>query len=433
MSLPSSFIKRTYAHPWRTARNQSVLDTVFLVVLGAVVFSLPLEGVLISEGSRTFTFYFSIIAVGVAAFRLPILIRNLLRTPPMLVYIGVFLLGILLFYIRPFRETNSDINVIVQLVILSTMFIYLADQPKARQQILWVYWFGWTLFVIISMFEVLGGAATNTMGAPDSEVVRLKILNYSIASHSGHVGAGLMLALSLAMTTRSLWLRLAVVASIAVGSLTLLFGGTRGALLAVVASVGLWLVINRFVKVKPSKPTSSSVTKAVTFITIIVTVFLILTQTQIGVELLDSMGVRLNQTIEEGDLSSRDVIYEAAISIFHDNPMGVGYGNAQPLIGRRLNGLERNPHNDYLRMFIETGVIGGGLFILSLVFITRRGLRWYLRSQESLLFPMIFLLFYAATVSGFGYKTTWFFVTMNALTPLDNPEYREELAAEEAT
>jgi len=431
-SLPSSSASQPYAHPWRTARNHSVLDTLFLFLLSAVAFSLPLEGVLISEGSRTFTFYFSILAAGVAVLRLPYLIRNLLRTPPLLVYIGVFVLGIILYFIRPFRG-SSEINLLFQLIIMSCMFIYVADQPRARQQILWVYWFGWTLFVIVSMIEVLGGGATDTVLQQSSDVVRLKILNYSIGNHSGQVGAGLVMALSLAMTTRRLWLRLAVIASITAGSLTLFFGGTRGALLGVVATTALWLIIDRFSAVRSKKPLDrNSTSKAVTMIIIVIAVFIVLTQTQIGIEMLDSMGTRLDQTIESGDVSSRDIIFEAAVSIFNDYPMGVGYGNAQALIGRRLHGLERDPHNHALRMFIETGVIGGSLFILSLAFITRRGLKWYLRSQENFLFPMIFLFFYAATLAAFNYKITWFFVTMNALTPLDNPEYQAELEAQEA-
>ena len=426
MSLPSYSIKQIYAHPWRTARNQSILDTLFLFLLEAIAFSLPLEGIIISEGSRTFTFYISIMAVGVAALRLPYLLRNLRRTPPLLVFIGVFLLGIFMYYIRPFRENNTEIPLMIQLIVMSIMFSYVADQPHARQRILWVYWLGWTLFVIVSMFEVLGGSATG-MVQRGGEVIRLQILNYSIGSHSGHVGAGLMLALSLAMITRTLWLRLAVIASIAAGSLTLFFGGTRGALLGVVASTILWLVVDRFVVARAGELSRSSISKVVTLVLIIVTVFIVLTQTQIGIEVLNSMGTRLSQTIEEGDVSSRDLIFEAAVTVFNENPMGVGYGNAQALIGRQLHGLVRDAHNHALRMYIETGVIGGTLFLLSLAFITRRGLKWYLLTQENFFFPMIFLFFYAATLAAFNYKITWFFVTMNALTPLDSPEYRAEL------
>ena len=167
MSSPSHSMEQPYLHPWRTARNRSIFDTLLLISLAAVAASLPLEGVVLSEGSRTFTFYFSVLAAGLAAFRLPYLIRSLLRSPRMLLIFAAFGLGIILYYIRPFGR-NSDINLLVQLFILAIMFMYIADDPHARRVIMWVYLVGWALLVVISLVEVMKGNVVINVG-PENE------------------------------------------------------------------------------------------------------------------------------------------------------------------------------------------------------------------------------------------------------------------------
>ncbi len=406
-----------YSHPWRTARNRSLLDIALHVILGAMVFSLPLEGIVI-PGARTFTFYLSIMALGLVIFRLPHLVRNLIRAPGMLLLAGAFGLGVFLYFIRPIGNTNS-LRVLLQLLLMAAMFMYTADLPDTRRRFLWIYWLSWTIFVAVSLIQVLSQGIDASNVAARGQI-RIELFNYTIASHSGQVGAGLALAIPLAMTTRSLRLRALVIASVVGGSLTLLFGGTRGALLGLVAALGIWLIIAPFAS--KSKKGASSISRAITLLLLIIGVFVVLTQTEIGTRLLKSMELRLTQTVEEGDLASRDIIYVGAVQIFLENPLGVGYGNAQPLIGWELKGLERGAHNHYLQVLVESGIFGGLLLFLGLFLIGRRGLRWYLLTQENYFFPMIFILFYAATVDALSYKIAWFFFAMNALTPLDTDQ-----------
>lgn len=409
-----------YSHPWRTARNRSLIDTLLHVVLGAMVFSLPLEGFVI-EGGRTFTYYLSILALGLVFFRLPILIRNLIRAPGMLLLAAAFGLGVFLYFIRPIGNTDS-LKVLLQLLLMAAMFMYAADLPDTRRRFLWIYWVAWTIFVTASLVQVLirGVDAFNVAAGGQ---IRIELFNYSIAAHSGQVGAGLALAIPLALSTRSLKLRGLVAASVVAGSLTLLFGGTRGALLGLVAAMGTWFIIAPFAR--QTNKTASSRSKAITFLILLIGVFVVLTQTEIGSSLVESMGLRLTQTVEEGDVASRDVLYVAAVQIFAENPMGVGYGNVMPLIGWKLRGTVLGTHNHYLQVLVESGVGGAILLFLGLALILRRGLRWYLLTQENYFFPMIFLLFYAATVDALSYKIAWFFFAMNALTPLSAGQHVE--------
>ncbi|MFC5279715.1 O-antigen ligase family protein [Halorubrum rubrum] len=69
--------------------------------------------------------------------------------------------------------------------------------------------------------------------------------------------------------------------------------------------------------------------------------------------------------LQSQDLSNRKPLWLAGAAAFSQNPiLGTGFGTADLMMEPFLDRLEGySPHNSFLRMFIETGLIGGGAYL----------------------------------------------------------------------
>jgi len=94
---------------------------------------------------------------------------------------------------------------------------------------------------------------------------------------------------------------------------------------------------------------------------------------------------------------ARLVVWTVAFDIFMDHPMGVGLGNLEAMMHQRLvhiglkqqADLNYNPHNQFLQIAAEMGVIGLGLFLLIVVY----GFYWSITTKNWLLLLVISSLF----------------------------------------
>jgi O-antigen ligase len=94
---------------------------------------------------------------------------------------------------------------------------------------------------------------------------------------------------------------------------------------------------------------------------------------------------------------ARLVIWTVALDIFIDHPMGVGLGNLEEMMHQRLvhlglnqqADLNYNPHNQFLQIAAELGVIGLGFFLLIVAF----GFYWSITTKNWLLLLVISSLF----------------------------------------
>lgn len=100
---------------------------------------------------------------------------------------------------------------------------------------------------------------------------------------------------------------------------------------------------------------------------------------------------RLFQSINEGDLSSRDVIWAEIFKIITDKPiLGVGEtGYAIKMDNLSEFGVA-SPHNVFIEIFCYTGIIGLVVFLLFFVRIIKCAMRAYVNNNEFL--PIILLI-----------------------------------------
>ena len=110
----------------------------------------------------------------------------------------------------------------------------------------------------------------------------------------------------------------------------------------------------------------------------------------------------------------RVMLWTDAIELFHENPVfGTGfltYGNMNRV------GSYRDTHNFYLKMLVETGVIGVFLFLFQLFLFGREGFLLFMRSKDPFLsllgLGFVSLMLCAAIVNVFGDR--WMFIQVDS-------------------
>lgn len=398
----------TYGHPWRVPRGHSLLDPLLNWGLVLLATLLCIEGVLPKyiPGTRSLPFYLMVVLSLIAFLRLPLLIHKVFSASGLVLIFATFALSIWLYFFTPVRP-NREYFLLIQLMVMTVVFLYVASDIVWRQRLAWGFWFGWVLLIIVSFYEFSTGNATQlTVG-----IVRYEVAGFSPAFHSTYVGTGLAVAITLTIQSDSnRFTRLLLLLSVALGTIVLLMSNTRsGTLFAILTTILLGIV--RFGESINSGGEKSN--PLLWYIMAIVAAVLALSQTSLGEELLDAQLARFS-TISEGDFSQRDVLFENGLQIALENPIGVGQGNSLYYM-RSLFGKFIDPHNYHLRILIESGFIGFILYILGLGAITINGWCWYKQPPVGVFFwGFVFLLMVTATAQAFHYKIMWFFIALNA-------------------
>ena len=102
---------------------------------------------------------------------------------------------------------------------------------------------------------------------------------------------------------------------------------------------------------------------------------------------------RFSEIGEDPGSLGRMTLWRGGLRVFAENPMGVGAGNAVPML-RRVLGVavpEDNLHNIYLQQAVETGLPGLVVLLVFAAFVALRVVRSRFRDQL-LLFVAAYLV-----------------------------------------
>lgn len=116
----------------------------------------------------------------------------------------------------------------------------------------------------------------------------------------------------------------------------------------------------------------------------------------------------------DASAQERIMLWSDAIELFKEHPlMGSGFLTYADM--HRV-GSYRDTHNFYLKMLVETGLIGIGLFVLQLALLFTEGIKLFRRSQDSFLsllgLGFAALILCAAIVNFFGDR--WMFIQVSS-------------------
>lgn len=248
----------------------------------------------------------------------------------------------------------NDIKVLFQLALLGWISFNIMRDPATAEKALL------TLGIACSFLAVLqfSGLAHSAVEAKGS-VVRAAVFGF----HPNHLARILilgMLAFASILYSRrqNLTVSLLVIAPLLlILSAVLLQTGSRGAILALGAALMTFALAKGTLKKK------------------LLNIFgLILLLGVLGVAVLESdvMRSRFEETIEEGDLARRELIYPTAFQMFKEKPL-LGWGPVTSIyeLGMRLGHPEeevKNSHNLILHGVVTSGLIGSFPLFLGIGF-----------------------------------------------------------------
>ncbi len=137
---------------------------------------------------------------------------------------------------------------------------------------------------------------------------------------------------------------------------------------------------------------------------------------------------RLLQSIYEGNLSNRDVIWKSIIPIIKDNPiLGIGQSGYAAYC-QIIWGVYTSPHNVILEVLVFTGITGLMIYFYFLFLIFKRS--WHIYQKDGLLLPLLLLLIaYSMIVIShiLEVKIGWAIFAYAAGSSFLNPEPEEEI------
>lgn len=119
--------------------------------------------------------------------------------------------------------------------------------------------------------------------------------------------------------------------------------------------------------------------------------------------------------VKSGDFSDRSILWQYAISLFMENQFfGVGPGNYKSL-SISYFGFERSPHNVYLSILAELGVLGAGAFFSCVFFPLLRCFSLDKKDRNFVLILLSLLLISMMSLNWEWRKQTWLVVSIMSL------------------
>jgi O-antigen ligase len=121
---------------------------------------------------------------------------------------------------------------------------------------------------------------------------------------------------------------------------------------------------------------------------------------------------RWERTFQEGDTAGREEIFATAWEMFLQSPLiGWGPDNHLSELGSRLGGVRRDPHNLYLWILNETGLLGAILFFSGLWLCWRSA--WKARRTTQGVVPLAMLVYLLlANLTGTGHLNKFFWLML---------------------
>ncbi len=177
--------------------------------------------------------------------------------------------------------------------------------------------------------------------------------------------------------------------AILIMGISLIFGASRGGLAFLVLNTMIALY---FMDVSPRKILT------IIFVTgIIIAVAFLIIQNYFSEFFQRSIALMAEKGLESG----RYQLWGTTLKIIQDNPMGIGLNeyNFAQMVSRYGGEVYANPHNIYLQMMVQGGILGfiiASIVIIKILWQNWQAFRRAMDEESKILFAMLFV-----TVSGF--------------------------------
>ena len=320
--------------------------------LWALAFAIPWENIILVPGIGTIGRLIGLLAaaLGVVA----ILLRGRVRHLATFHYLSAAFVAWSSLTLLWTVDTDASMERLVrtvQVAALPWLVWELAGSPRKRSGLLLAYVLG----AYVSAIQIIGNYRS---GVSTHEATgRYAAENFNPNDLGFLLVLALPMAWHLGITYRNPILRWICRLYIPLGLVGILLTGSRSSLVS--AILALTLVPITFPRLNLAMKTGVVAALAAAVIAVIQVV------PATTWERLATTG----QELESGTLNERRVIWQAGLELFPRHPIGgVGVG-AFPHAVVPFLGYEKNPHNSYISVLVEQGLVGFSIFVLMLVSI----------------------------------------------------------------
>lgn len=370
------------------------MDRLAYAALWLLVFVIPFENAFVIPGLGTLGRVAGFLALGIglfATFSRHTKIR--ICTFHGLTLCFVLLAGLSFYWSVDPDATLKRLWTYVQLLAMMWLIWQWADNGKKVLQLFQAYGIG-TLVLAVGIFTGSNGAASGAS--------RLDAYNFNPNDIASILALGIPICWYAGLRNKNYWLSKIYMAIPAVLVIAILLTGSRaGMVKAILASGFIFLSLSELSKFKRI------------FLFCSVALIISTALTVIPPRTLERLGTTTSE-IGSGTLGGRTEIWSVGIDIFYQNPLlGIGAGNFRTAVGNYFM-ADRAPHNVFLAILVEQGIIGLGAFLFILAVIFNYVLRAPPRERIFLLTLMAIWVATAFTSNWEWRKQTWLLLALIA-------------------
>ncbi len=380
-----------------------------ILALSAMVMFVPLEGMAsLIPGSFTLPRMLGFLAF--ACFGANYLVqRKHIQFDASARLFGFFILWIFAssFWAQSKAEAWTLNFVMFQLFLFYVMAQNLMDSPRELRFVLFFYIAGCTISSVMAIHNFMSGSYATRFLARVSSIEDMNPNDFGRM-----IGFGLLCGLWLLFDDLGRWMRGLVLLSFPINLIGLVLSKGRGAWLAF-----LLALVVVFVRIRKTARVWGAA-----MLVIALGVGTGVAGVQLGY-FDDTLTERFDETVEGKDPTAQRLdIWKVGFALVRDNPVaGVGFNNFHVRFNDYLHevrtevfpGFNKDPHNIFLSVLGETGIVGFtmfvGLFWIILKWIRRAGKSW--DGAIALAF-IVFTVF--AGMSGTDYIRKWFWISLVA-------------------
>jgi O-antigen ligase len=306
------------------------------------------------EGFRSPSWYVGILALCFAIPYLPGAARLALSCRPLVLLLAAFLTGLAVLGVNAAGgaasvSAGTNVDRPFKSLLMAVLFVAASVEPRWRRRLVNSFVLGWLAFVGLANYLVAAGQAEVVRHFEG--VTRRAAFGMNENYMSVIAALGVVLLLDLGIAARRTATRLLTTTAALAGLGVFLFGSSRTALVALSAGVATlaWL------KLWPRKRgwLGKAVRTAVVAALLIAAVGFLLRSSHLFSTVWRGMGTRVSAAVTGEDTGKRPNLALATIALALDNPFGVGAGQS-------AYHLLRDPHNAYLKVIAEGGIVAAG-------------------------------------------------------------------------
>jgi O-antigen ligase len=366
-----------------------------------LVFTIPWQNVVILPMLGTISRLAGFLVVGVAI--LYILASGRLNEPSLFLIIMTLFVGwSLLSYfwsINP-GATIGRFVTNVQLLAMAWLIWELCRSESDRIALIKAYILGAYVSIGDMVITYLQGTATN---------FRIAAANFDPNDLATTLAIGIPLAYYLINKEKNKLLYIVSLLYIPFALFGIVLTASRGGL--VVAMIALTVIPLTFFKI-------NNYNKRVIIIFFVLCIIFIMLWLPDNYQNIESNIERITETpqrIQEGDLSYRNVIWKAGWNAFKESPIiGVGSRGFRHSVEKYLY-TRKAPHNAYLSVLVDTGVIGFLLFMIAFVIAIAPNIKLSYFDKITHLILFATLVIALVPLSWEANKNTWFLLSLFTL------------------